>query len=467
MHGEGVLSPVSSAKSSGDARLDGPTDHFEVAHGTPTHNRLLAAYLDRLGAPSSLDTTVHRSDEMFASAMSECQSSWNDALVLYHRCGAWAWRMAQQLLDRSRCEHQSWLDFGCGYGRMLRFGVANNPDLAITGCEIDPAAVAFVERQFGVTGLQSSHRPEQFAGEGGHSLVTVQSVFTHLPQASFEAWLKRLWQEVAPGGVLCLSTHNLDHKPEQVDDGQTETGFVFERHSESEHLDHEVYGTTWVSDAWIRAAIGRAAGSALDSIEFVPQGLWDAQDLWVVSKAGKGEATELAQQQSTRLLRLPVGYLDRIELLDNRTVTVSGWGVAELDATKDIQPKTTIEALSLPEIVSHPVSHTPLASAEVEHPTTISRTDLRSRYGEDYTGGDWAVTLELPEPFNGLEVLCLSIDGWPAHFSLLDKADQRLRTAMQIYDLEVEQRMLKAVLERKGGLPLRFARAALRRLRPR
>ena len=93
-----------------------------------------------------------------------------------------------------------------------------------------------------------------------------------------------------------------------------------------------------------------------------------------------------------------------------------------------------------------------------------ARPDLAAEFGSSHGGGSWSVELELEQPLRGSEILHIVVDGWPVHVSLLDAADRRVRTERRIHELEVGQRILKDELERKGGLPLRFARAVLRRL---
>ncbi|MGO9954693.1 MAG: hypothetical protein ACLP50_01710 [Solirubrobacteraceae bacterium] len=39
-------------------------------------------------------------------------------------------------------------------------------------------------------------------------LVFVASPFTYLPDRAFGAWLSKLWELVAPGGVLAFSVHD-------------------------------------------------------------------------------------------------------------------------------------------------------------------------------------------------------------------------------------------------------------------
>lgn len=473
-------------------------------------NLWLGAYLTSAGVSPSLISDVHRADEMFAYALSASHNSWNDALVLYHQCGLMAWRMVQQLLGLATCKNQRWLDFGCGYGRVLRFAVAEtagleNSDLDITGCEIDERAVEFVSDRLGVTGLVSSHKPEDFgASLGAFSLVTAQSVFSHLPEATFKRWLEELWKRVAPGGVLAISTNDIGSMPEGLGDGVAE--FLFERHSESDSLAEDLYGTTWLSSGWMKSTIQSVAQGELAFVECLPKGLWNAQDVWVIAKVAspaRGDSpppgitgnadfqndsghairgTELNLETAVSdpvwrpLYPVPLGYLDGVELLGPHRVKVEGWCLAapvvgqagpELAPQKDAQIDAQLGAQIGTQLGDSVRVEILRANGELLascSPQLKQRQDLEQEFGDRFTGGGWSVTLEVDEPLSGVEFLRVMVGDWPVHLSLLDAADRRVRVERQIHELEVGLRIVKTDLERKGGLPLRFARAIARRL---
>lgn len=97
----------------------------------------------------------------------------------------------------------SWLDFGCGYGRVLRW-LTQEVDAATVGCfDVKEEAVMFCASEFGATGLISS-APLDSLTLGRWDLVYAISVVTHLPGDEFFDLMPRL---VNPGGTVLFTTH--------------------------------------------------------------------------------------------------------------------------------------------------------------------------------------------------------------------------------------------------------------------
>ena len=214
---------------------------------------------------------------------------------------------------------RAFLDFASGYGRSTRFLVrALHPD-RITVAEIDPDAVRFQREAFGVNGLVSSPQPEGLRLEGPYDVIFASSFFSHLPESSFEPWLRRLRSALAPEGLLIFSVHGMRLLPEEEADAAA--GILFRPVSETERLDAAQYGTSFVTDAFVRAAV-RRAGAPEDRLLEFPRGLGGYQDLFVLA-APPPPAREL------RLSRYPLGACDRADIGDG-VVSVAGW--AEGDA---------------------------------------------------------------------------------------------------------------------------------------
>ena len=431
------------------------TNPADLIYATGQGNLWLKGFLRRAGVPAQMVCDVHRQDEMFSYALGVSQNSWNDALVLYHHGGLMGWRVVEQLL--ALCDDpRRWLDFGCGYGRVVRFAVAQTKDLAITAVDIDPRAVEFVGDTFGVNTATSSHRPDHFAVMQKQTLVTAQSVFSHLPQSSFEGWLKTLWDRVAAGGVLAVSSNDLGALPDGLDGvsaDEVSSGFVFERHSESDDLLEDLYGTTWVSEPWMRAAIESMAGEQLAWVQRIPRGLWNSQDLWIARK--QSGIADHDEGSASNFKRLPVGYLDGVELVGPSRIKAAGWCVA--DAEK-------VDASSGPAVVAEVLSAEGEVLGSASAPELAERDDLLADYGEGFVGGSWWLEIETAEALKGDEFFCVLADGWPVHYSLLDAADRKLRTQRQLHELEVSLRIREKELEMRGGVVLRLARAVARRL---
>ena len=105
---------------------------------------------------------------------------------------------------------RSWLDYGCGYGRVLRW-ITRSVSASSVGCyDVNHEGAAFCAREFGVTSLRSS-APMSDITLGRWDIVYAISVVTHLPGSDFFELLPRL---LNPGGMVVFSTHgawSVDH----------------------------------------------------------------------------------------------------------------------------------------------------------------------------------------------------------------------------------------------------------------
>jgi SAM-dependent methyltransferase len=155
--------------------------------------------------------------------------------------------------------------------------------------DLQEDAVDFQRRTLGVEGFVSRVDPNDLDVARRFDAVFATSLFTHLPAGLFEAWLRFLLRLLRPGGILMFSTVDRALHGGGVAPG--DAGLVFERRSESRVLSPESYGTTWVSEPWLRARLGELAPDA--SWERVEDGLCNQQDLWIVSSQ-PGDSPRLA-----------------------------------------------------------------------------------------------------------------------------------------------------------------------------
>jgi SAM-dependent methyltransferase len=99
-----------------------------------------------------------------------------------------------------------YLDFGCGWGRIGRFFLREFERGDMAGVDVDPDMVEFCNRS-GVPGhhlVAENGRRLPFADES-FRLVTAYSVFTHLPEALFQAWMAELLRLLGRGGLLVFT----------------------------------------------------------------------------------------------------------------------------------------------------------------------------------------------------------------------------------------------------------------------
>ena len=98
------------------------------------------------------------------------------------------------------------LDFGCGWGRFLRFLAKNVDARHLCGVDVDPEVLAEC-RALGVPGDLHCIEPLgrlPFA-DAHFDVVMSYSVFTHLPAAVNLHWMRELARVCRPGAVLALT----------------------------------------------------------------------------------------------------------------------------------------------------------------------------------------------------------------------------------------------------------------------
>ncbi|MFK7940777.1 MAG: trans-aconitate 2-methyltransferase [Roseovarius sp.] len=111
------------------------------------------------------------------------------------------------------------LDFGCGYGRVLRAIKNRWPEADLTVCDLIKPAVDFCAETFNATPIYGDENLTETGHEDRFDLIWVGSVFTHLPQAAWPHMLAYLARHLRLDGTLVFTTH-----------GRT-SQWVFENHS--------------------------------------------------------------------------------------------------------------------------------------------------------------------------------------------------------------------------------------------
>ena len=302
-----------------------------------------------------LNLNIAAGDEMFLHCLGQ-NDGWRDmALVHYLRSAAMGARTMGQVIrwfSHGTATGPRILDFASGYGRTTRFLIEQVPPERIWVSDIQADGVAFQQRQFGVHGLASSADPEALAVGERFDLIFVLSLFSHLPDSSFTAWLGKLYSLLSDRGCLVFSTLGEPSLP--PDKHLPPDGFLFSTHSESAVLPGEQYGTLWTSESYVSARIAAACDGA--RWRRIPRALWHLQDLYVVAR---GEDLDLA---GLVVAAGPEGYLDDIQLqADPAMLYLRGWALDHDD-------------LSRPAIVEVQVGDGPLLALEPD----VSRPDVGS-----------------------------------------------------------------------------------------
>ncbi|HEX2164165.1 MAG TPA: class I SAM-dependent methyltransferase [Thermoanaerobaculia bacterium] len=291
----------------------------------------------------ALDRAIPAGDEMLSWAEDHRLGSRQQALVTYFTGGAMAaraveaalaWRFGPPPGPESAARGAARprvLDFASGWGRVTRFLVRRRPAADLTVSDIDADAVAFQRRRFGVGGFPSAERPEDLACDERFDAVVALSLFSHLPEAGFRAWLGRLAGLVAPGGLLLLSVHGDSELPP----GRSlpPSGIHFEPISETGRLDKASYGSSWVGERFVGEALAGLGRPRLAWRRF-PRGLWHLQDLYLVLPDGETDAARLS---ACALPDEPRGSLDGWARTPAGEVELHGWAATAAGPARRVE----------------------------------------------------------------------------------------------------------------------------------
>jgi len=244
--------------------------------------------------------TVHEQDEMFRFIRDFWHWRYHvvpmrarsDAMRTYLMSGDLMTRDLEAALrdhGRDLSQLDSFLEFASGYGRFTRFLVMRLDPGKVTVSDIDRSAVDFARTTFGVSGFYSTASASELDHRQQYEVIFVASLFSHLAIEHWSAWLRRLHETLAPGGLLIFSTHGPyardviygEHWRDRLE-VQTE-GFSFLRTNETDgRLAVEYYGSAFVSEAYVK---GQVAAHGLGTVRRVyPAKLWGTQDLYVLEK---------------------------------------------------------------------------------------------------------------------------------------------------------------------------------------
>jgi SAM-dependent methyltransferase len=303
---------------------------------------LVAALLSDLGiVPGTLDLAIDDRDEMLGFLVDAFEGDRGRALFGYFRSGA---SIADSLGQVLRWRFGSLervgklLDFASGYGRVTRFLVRDVPPERVWVADVYADGVRFQQERLGVHGLVSTIRPEDFACAERFDAILVTSLFTHLPEERFVAWLRVLLGLLAPGGMLAFSAHSPELLPPHVP--SPETGIHFQETSESGSLAKSDYGSTWVTAEFVRSALDRAAGPGA-SLHRIERGLCSFQDLYLALPEGGVDFTGLDFQGEPQL------YLEQAKPAEaGRRLDLSGWAAARSGAVRAIEAMLDGERLA-------------------------------------------------------------------------------------------------------------------------
>jgi len=197
--------------------------------------------------------------------------------------------------DRRLDDVERWLDFGCGYGRVIRFLVERVPPDRIWASDLVHEAVDYCASEFGVHPLYS--RPDLEALElDRFDFVYAISVLSHLNERNSRALLRLLGDGLRPEGIAMFTTHGrrslenpalygaeFGERREEIARAVEARGMTFRPYAFTGGDD---YGMAWHAREWVEATVAELHGDAVRLVRFVPHGLDDHQDVFAFQRVG-------------------------------------------------------------------------------------------------------------------------------------------------------------------------------------
>ncbi len=144
---------------------------------------------------------------------------------------------------------QRLLDFGVGCARTMRFFFRDLHQFECHGCDVDRAAIAYLKAHVPFVHARAcENRPPLPYPTAFFDAVYCISVFTHLAERAFDAWMAEMRRVLRPGGVLITSLHGRTayRQVSEEPDRRRLIGIVEEEFQRKRHAFDE-QGFLWLS----------------------------------------------------------------------------------------------------------------------------------------------------------------------------------------------------------------------------
>ncbi len=301
----------------------------EHDHDSRVDSLALNAFVEDQIGNRPFNAVLSENDEMYLFALRAHQGNKDRATIEILSTGKQSFNVVRSIVEwkfGGLSNVNSFLDFAGGYGRLTRFLVQYLSPSKIWACDIYQDALQFQSQQFGVNTLVSTLSPEDYHDKRRYDFIFVASLFSHLPEDNFIGWLSKLYNLLTPVGILVFSVHDTAVTPPHLGEGDKDILFAAE--SESRTLDKNIYGTSYVSENFVRGAILKATGKTFYHRE--KRGLWSFQDVYVISKDDRVNFKDLDVSQG------PSGYLDVCRITKDGELFFEGWA-ADFSKKADIK----------------------------------------------------------------------------------------------------------------------------------
>ncbi len=158
-------------------------------------------YLQRYaGAASTVVREVPETDHVFVHE--------GRNLPLYHFNGLSGLRaIVLSMILNDVDPPKSFMDFGCAYGRILRYFKAAFPETTLTACDVREDAIAYCAEALGAKAVLSSTELTDISFPNTHDIIWMGSVITHFSADNSRLLLTKMLDNLNPGGLLIFSLH--------------------------------------------------------------------------------------------------------------------------------------------------------------------------------------------------------------------------------------------------------------------
>lgn len=129
-------------------------------------------------------------------------------LPLYHCNGLSGLRViVTAMILNDVAPPKTFMDFGCAYGRILRYMKAAFPETALTACDVREDALAYCADTLGARPVLSSQNLAEIAFPVSHDVIWMGSVITHFSAADSRLLIGKMLDNLNPGGLLLFTVH--------------------------------------------------------------------------------------------------------------------------------------------------------------------------------------------------------------------------------------------------------------------
>ena len=194
---------------------------------------------------------------------------------------------ALSLAGRTFDDVEHWLDFGCGYGRVVRFLVDRVPAHRVFVSDVVGQGVDFCAAEFGVHPVYSRAELDGIS-LGSFDFIYAISVITHLNERNSVAFLRLLGESLTEGGIALFTTHgqwsiaNAGLYGSEYEAQRSEIAALVQERGIAylpyEFVDED-YGMTWHSREYIERAMAELHGARVAPLMFRPHALDGHQDV--------------------------------------------------------------------------------------------------------------------------------------------------------------------------------------------